>query len=59
MKKVKIEMTVRSAAAVRQILFKEQEGYTKDLVCTPERIFEIREVITDIDDALTEVTADK
>jgi hypothetical protein len=59
MKKVTIEMTVRSAAAVRQILFKEQEGYTKDLVCTPERIFEIREVITDIDDALTEVTADK
>jgi hypothetical protein len=58
MKKVTIDMSLRTAAAVRQVLYKEQEGYTNNPVCMPERVFEIREVITDIDDALTQATAD-
>lgn len=50
-------MPLRTAAAVRQVLYKEQESYTKNLECEPERIFEIREVIADLDDALERATA--
>ena len=45
-------MDVRSAAAVRQVLFDSQQGYTNDINTTPTRIFEIREVIADLDDAI-------
>jgi hypothetical protein len=48
---VTIKMNVRSAAAVRQILFEHQKNYTTGFA-VPERIFEIREVITDLDDAI-------
>ena len=54
-KKVTIEMDVRSAAAVRQVLFEAQRGYTNDIVSTPPRIFELREVIADLDDAISQV----
>ena len=54
-KKVTIEMDVRSAAAVRQVLFESQKGYTSDIVSTPTRIFELREVIADLDDAISQV----
>ena len=54
MKNVTIEMPVRSAAAVRQVLFDAQKGYSTDASC-PERVFEIREVITDLDDAISAV----
>lgn len=54
-KRVTIKMDVRAAAAVRQILFESQRGYTNDPVSVPERIFEIREVITDLDDAIEKV----
>ena len=47
-KKVTIKMDVRSAAAVRQILFESQKGYSYKH--TPERIVDIRTVIRDIDD---------
>ena len=47
-KKVTIKMDVRSAAAVRQVLFEAQRGYSYDHV--PERITDIRTVIRDIDD---------
>jgi hypothetical protein len=53
--KVKVEMDVRSAAAVRQILFDAQRGYTTDVNTVPPRIFDIREVIADLDDAITQV----
>jgi hypothetical protein len=53
--KVTIEMDVRSAAAVRQVLFEAQKGYTTDVTTTPTRIFELREVIADIDDAIGKV----
>ena len=55
MSKVTIEMDVRSAAAVRQVLFEAQKGYTTDVTTTPTRIFELREVIADIDDAIGKV----
>ena len=55
MSKVSIEMDVRSAAAVRQVLFESQRGYTNDINTTPTRIFEIREVIADLDDAISQV----
>ena len=54
MSKVTLELDVRSAAAVRQVLFDAQKGYSTDATC-PERVFEIREVITDLDDAITSV----
>ena len=54
MSKVSVEMSVRAAAAVRQVLFDAQKGYSIGADC-PERVFEIREVITDIDDAITSV----
>ena len=53
-KQVTIKMDVRSAAAVRQILFDAQKGYTYDEVSVPPRIFDIREVIADLDDAISQ-----
>jgi hypothetical protein len=53
--KVTIELDIRSAAAVRQVLFEAQKGYTSDIVSTPPRIFELREVIADLDDAISRV----
>jgi len=55
MSKVSVEMSVRAAAAVRQVLFEAQKGYTTDVTTTPTRIFELREVIADIDDAIGKV----
>ena len=52
---VSIKMDVRSAAAVRQVLYESQKGYTTDVVSVPPRIFEIREVIADLDDAISQV----
>ena len=49
-KQVTIKMDARSAAAVRQILFDAQKGYTYDEVSIPPRIADIREVIRNIDD---------
>ena len=49
-KQVTIKMDVRSAAAVRQILFESQKGYTYDEVSVPPRILDIRAVIQNIDD---------
>ena len=49
-KKVTIKMDARSAAAVRQVLFEAQRGYSYEYV--PERITDIRTVIQDIDDGI-------
>ena len=54
-KQVTIKMDLRSAAAVRQILFDAQRGYTTDVVSVPPRIFEIREVIADLDDSISQI----
>ena len=48
-KKVTIKMDARCAAAVRQVLFESQKGYTYDEVSVPPRISDIRSVIQDID----------
>ena len=47
-------MPIRSAAAVRQALFESQKGYTNSPAC-PERVLEIRQVITDLDDSISSV----
>jgi hypothetical protein len=54
-KKVTLEMDVHSAAEVRRILFEAQKGYTYEVQSVPNRIFNVREVITDLDDAISQV----
>ena len=52
-KKVTLKMDVRTAAAVRQVLFEAQLGYSYEHV--PERVSDIRTVIQDIDDTISDV----
>ena len=54
MSKVTIEIPLRAAAAVRQVLFDAQKGYTYSDAC-PQRVFEIREAITNLDDSISSV----
>ena len=54
-KQVTIKMDARAAAAVRQVLFDSQKGYTYDEVSVPPRIADIRSVIQSIDDKLAAV----
>jgi len=51
-KQVTFKMDARTAAAVRQVLFESQRGYTYDEVSVPPRIADIRSVIQSIDDNL-------
>ena len=51
---ITIEMDVRTAAAVRQVLYAEQKIYTQDPTCTPPRITDIRGVIYDIDNGIAQ-----
>ena len=51
-KNVTIKMDVRSAAAVRQLLFEHQKGYTYDEGSVPPRITDIRLVIVDLDEKI-------
>ena len=51
MKTVTINLSTYQAAAVRQVLFDAQKGYSYGDAC-PQRVFEIREVVTDLDDAI-------
>jgi len=55
-KKVTIKMDVRTAAAVRQVLFDAQRGYSYEHV--PERVVEVRSVVQSIDTELGEVVGD-
>jgi len=55
-KKVTIKMDARTAAAVRQVLFESQRGYSYEYV--PERVAEVRAVIQDIDANLGEVVGE-
>jgi len=54
-KKVTLKMDVRCAAAVRQVLFDAQKGYTYDEVSVPPRISDIRSIIKDIDNCIETV----
>jgi hypothetical protein len=47
-KSISIKMDVRSAAAVRQVLFEHQKGHSYEFAS--ERITDIRKVIADLDD---------
>ena len=49
-KQVTLKMDTRCAAAVRQILFEAQKGYTYNEESIPPRITDIRNVIRDLDD---------
>ena len=51
-KKVTIKMDARCAAAVRQILFDAQKGYTYDEISVLPRITDIRGVIQQLDDGI-------
>ena len=51
-KQVTVKMDAPAAAAVRQVLFEAQKGYTYDEVSVPSRIADIRSVIQSIDDNL-------
>ena len=54
-KQVTIKMDARAAAAVRQVLFDSQKGYTYDEVSVPPRIADIRSVIQSIDNNIATV----
>jgi hypothetical protein len=54
-KQVSIKMDVRCAAAVRQILFDSQRGYTYDETSVPPRISDIRSVISNLDEKIGEI----
>jgi len=54
-KEVTIKMDARTAAAVRQVLFDCQKGYTYNEVSIPPRIIDIRKVIQDLDDGISAV----
>ena len=45
-------MDARTAAAVRQVLFDAQKGYTYDEISVPPRVANIRSVIQSIDDSI-------
>ena len=51
-KQVTLKMDARCAAAVRQILFDAQKGYTYDEVSVPPRVTDIRGVIHQLDDEI-------
>ena len=46
---IKIEMDVRTAAAIREALFTDTKVYTYDEKSCPQRVKDIRAVIQDID----------
>ena len=45
-------MNVHAAAAVRQVLFDAQKGYTYNEVSVPPRVSNIREVIVQLDESI-------
>jgi len=49
---IKIEMDVRAAAAVRASLFRDTKEYTYDPTCCPQRVVDLRNVITEIDEQI-------
>ena len=56
-KQVTIKMDARAAAAVRQVLFDSQKGYTYNEASIPPRIVDIRGVIQQLDDNIGDVLA--
>jgi len=54
-KQVAIKVDARTAAAVRQVLFDAQKGYTYDEVSVPPRVVDIRNVIQQLDESIDSV----
>ena len=54
-KQVTIKLDARAAAAVRQVLFDAQKGYTYDEVSIPPRIVDIRATIQQLYDSISAV----
>ena len=51
-KQVTLKLDARAAAAIRQVLFDAQKGYTYDEVSVPPRVVDIRTVIQQLDDSI-------
>ena len=51
---ITLNLDVKSAAVIRQVLFDEQKIYTYDPKSVPVRIVEIRNVIVDLDEQIEE-----
>ena len=51
-KQVTLKMDARCAAAIRQVLFDAQKGYTYDELSVPPRVSDIRNVIADLDEKI-------
>jgi len=51
-KQVTLKLDARAAAAIRQVLFDAQKGYTYDDVSIPPRIVDIRSTIQQLDDSI-------
>ena len=49
---IKIEMDVRAAAAVRASLFRDTKDYTYYPTCCPQRVVDLRNIITEIDEQI-------
>ena len=49
-KQVTLKLDARAAAAIRQVLFDAQKGYTYDEVSVPPRVTDIRGVIQQLDE---------
>jgi hypothetical protein len=58
-KQVTIKMDARTSAAVRQVLFDAQKGYTYDEVSVPPRVVDIRGVIQQLDDGIGSVIGEE
>jgi len=54
-KTVSVKMDVRAAAAVRQVLFDAQKGFTYNELSVPPRVVDIRNVIADLDEKIGSV----
>jgi len=51
---ITLNLDIKTAAAVRHVLFQEQKIYTYDSTCVPLRITEIRNLINDLDEQIEE-----
>jgi hypothetical protein len=58
MTKINLEIELVDALSVLQALVREQEGFTQDPTCTPDRIARIRKVILELDKAMDDASKD-
>ena len=56
---INLELDIRSAASVRQVLFYEQQRYTLDTATCPPRIQDIRSIIVELDNKIEEALKDE